>query len=408
MLRMRNAHDPITDKRISERRALPHRAVVNAARALLWVPLPPPYAGPEVASEQLVRAVMQHMPDTLVENASLRTSNAAKGSIDVAGVEAFARAYRRYLRALSRVNVVCLVAAASTAGCIRDAALVAAARALGKQVILHFRGGRYDDYYSSSSRPMQALLRLTWGSARTAIVETPRLGRMLRDAAPHVPIAVMPNGLNEDSNAPKQDYARSGRILFVGHLTYPKGFNDLAHVFRELHAQDSELVLSCAGELPQPDRRLADFLPVARQAEFIRRRQELCDETRAFVHTPGVEYAGVVTGQRKRELFERADVFVLPSYTEGFPIAILEAMFHGLPVVSTSVGGVPDVIRDGENGFIVAPGDHAALAAALRRLVDDRELRERIGRRNAAEARERYGLDVVARRFSEILKSVLP
>jgi glycosyltransferase involved in cell wall biosynthesis len=111
----------------------------------------------------------------------------------------------------------------------------------------------------------------------------------------------------------------------------------------------------------------------------------------------------VVSGAAKRALFDAADVFVLPSYSEGFSLAILEAMFHGLPVITSRAGGSPDVVRDGDNGLVVEPGDVDGLGRAIERLLGDPTLRERIGRRNAREARERYDLGVVARRLAGIL-----
>jgi len=78
-------------------------------------------------------------------------------------------------------------------------------------------------------------------------------------------------------------------------------------------------------------------------------------------------------------LLRDARIFVLPSRTEGLPIAIIEAFAHGLPVVASRTGGVGDWVRDGENGLLVAPGDPAALAAALQRMLADHALRERLG-----------------------------
>ncbi|HEC35634.1 MAG TPA: glycosyltransferase [Anaerolineae bacterium] len=79
------------------------------------------------------------------------------------------------------------------------------------------------------------------------------------------------------------------------------------------------------------------------------------------------------------EILADADIFVLASHWEGMPGAIMEAMASGLPVVATCVGGVPELVVDGETGFLVPPGDVQALAAALRRLLDEPELRRRLG-----------------------------
>jgi glycosyltransferase involved in cell wall biosynthesis len=94
--------------------------------------------------------------------------------------------------------------------------------------------------------------------------------------------------------------------------------------------------------------------------------------------TAAVDFLGVAGPDRLREVYRSADVFCLPSYREGLPLAILEAMAFGLPVVATPVGGIPDVVVDGESGLLVEPGDPKALADAITRLADA-ELRMRIG-----------------------------
>jgi glycosyltransferase involved in cell wall biosynthesis len=97
----------------------------------------------------------------------------------------------------------------------------------------------------------------------------------------------------------------------------------------------------------------------------------------------GVAEALTLTGalgpSGKRALFETAGVLALPSYQEGMPIGLLEAMAAGVPVVATPVGGIPEVIADGVSGFLAAPGDKAALARLLRKLLLDRALGARIG-----------------------------
>jgi glycosyltransferase involved in cell wall biosynthesis len=103
-----------------------------------------------------------------------------------------------------------------------------------------------------------------------------------------------------------------------------------------------------------------------------------------------VIFLGSVTDEEKLEALQRADVFLLPSYGEGQPLSILEAMAAGLPVVSTTVGSIAEVIEDGANGFLIQPGDVSALARAMIELGEDADLRLRMGKRNRQDARERF------------------
>src|SRR5205085_12513615 len=97
---------------------------------------------------------------------------------------------------------------------------------------------------------------------------------------------------------------------------------------------------------------------------------------------------GFVPHDELERLYARAAVVVLPSYREGLPLCVLEAMAHGRPVVASAVGGIPELVEDGVTGYLAEPGDVEGLRAALRRLLDDPTLRRRMGaaaRRRMAE-----------------------
>jgi glycosyltransferase involved in cell wall biosynthesis len=90
---------------------------------------------------------------------------------------------------------------------------------------------------------------------------------------------------------------------------------------------------------------------------------------------------------------DRAEAFVLSTRSEGMPMAVLEAMAARLPVVASAVGGIPELVRDGETGLLVPPGDAAALGAALRRVTHDAELAERLARAAHRELETRYSVE---------------
>src|SRR5438067_695759 len=95
------------------------------------------------------------------------------------------------------------------------------------------------------------------------------------------------------------------------------------------------------------------------------------------------------------DLYGRAAVVVCPSYREGLPLCVLEAMAHGRPVVASAVGGIPELVEDGVTGFLVEPGDVAGLRAALERLLADPALRRRMGRVARKRVYERCSWDRV-------------
>lgn len=96
-----------------------------------------------------------------------------------------------------------------------------------------------------------------------------------------------------------------------------------------------------------------------------------------------------------QEIFDMIDIFVLPSFSEGFPLVNLEAMQNGIPVVATDVGGVREAITDGVNGLVVPPRDPVKLATALKNVIQDNVMRERMGESARETARERFSLQLM-------------
>jgi glycosyltransferase involved in cell wall biosynthesis len=119
-----------------------------------------------------------------------------------------------------------------------------------------------------------------------------------------------------------------------------------------------------------------------------------------------VTQLGYTAYEDAHEVYRRGDVFVSPTYAEGFSNTVLEAMASGLPVVSTDVVGVRDCVRDGDNGLLVPPKDPAALADGIARVLDDTDLRVGIARRALDEVRARWSWPVIAHRLTDVYAAV--
>jgi glycosyltransferase involved in cell wall biosynthesis len=151
---------------------------------------------------------------------------------------------------------------------------------------------------------------------------------------------------------------RPPRLLYVGRIAPEKGVEVLLEAFERIRAasRDPLPVLTFAGY---------DYRGGVYGEEFRRRVED--STLGAFV-----TFAGHVPyGPALFDLYDAHDVLVLPSFTEGFPQVVLEAMARGLPVAATTVGGIPRIVRDGVNGRLVAPGDPEAFAGAVTALLGD-------------------------------------
>jgi glycosyltransferase involved in cell wall biosynthesis len=113
-------------------------------------------------------------------------------------------------------------------------------------------------------------------------------------------------------------------------------------------------------------------------------------------------FLGYVSTTRKIELYRSAAMILLPSYEESFPYVILEAMAAGKPIISTHIGGIPDVIDEGINGYLIEPGDYKALAQKILLLIGDAPLRERIGRANREKVIRHYSEEMIFKKLEAI------
>lgn len=117
---------------------------------------------------------------------------------------------------------------------------------------------------------------------------------------------------------------------------------------------------------------------------------------------PYLSFLGYVSESQKIDLYKSADMLLLPSCQEGLPYVVLEAMAAGLPVISTYVGGIPDVIEDNVNGFLIQPGDYEALAERILFLNRDQNLRKRISQANREKILKQYSEEAIIQRLGQI------
>jgi glycosyltransferase involved in cell wall biosynthesis len=120
-----------------------------------------------------------------------------------------------------------------------------------------------------------------------------------------------------------------------------------------------------------------------------------------------VTFTGALNQAQVAVWYAKADTFALPSFAEGIPVVLMEAMASGMPCVTTRITGIPELIRDGKDGLLVTPSDSEELAAALERLMDDPSLRARLAVAGRERVRARYNLTRNVERLGKIFEARL-
>ena len=174
---------------------------------------------------------------------------------------------------------------------------------------------------------------------------------------------------------------RSGaRLIFVGRLAAVKGLRVLIEAFAQARQTRPDLHLTLVGD--GDDRAMLERL--------------------AAPLGDAVHFAGYLSQEAVAAALAEADAFVLPSFAEGLPVVLMEALAARCPVIATQVAGVSELVEDGVNGFIVPPGDSETLADRIGRLADDPDLRVRMGRAGCATVRAAFDARQEARRIGAL------
>jgi glycosyltransferase involved in cell wall biosynthesis len=249
---------------------------------------------------------------------------------------------------------------ASRASFWRKSIFIIIARIAKIPVIFHLHGAEFDTfYYRECNNILKKYIRYVLKNSSTIIVLSSQWKKIITEITGMHNIKVIFNPVDTASCCSQADSARDPlTLLFLGRLGERKGIYDLIKVTADLHKQYPEIRLLCGGD-------------------------GHIDQVMAYAKDLGikdcVEVLGWVQGEEKKRLLLTSTIFILPSYAEGLPMSILEAMAYGMPVISTSVGGIPDAINHEVDGIMVQPGDTEELRKSIEKLLKNPVMRHRIG-----------------------------
>lgn len=275
---------------------------------------------------------------------------------------------------------------ASRGSYMRKAQVVRLGKWLGARIIIHLHGAEFRKFYANECTPakQQAIrntfnladkvivLSTQWLSWMEAIVDEPAKVTVVHNSVPKMHLETIPSS--------------TSNILFLGRLSKRKGTEDLLRAFASIAPQfpDSRLVLGGDGDIEV--------------YKDLAKRLEIYDQ---------VLFLGWISGQEKNDWMAKSSIYVLPSYNEGFPMGILEAMSAKIPVVSSFAGGIPDAITSDKEGLLIEAGDTQALAEALSSLLASDALRDTISQQAYKKYCSNFSPMVIMPKLERIYKELL-
>ncbi len=301
----------------------------------------------------------------------------------------FLRALVLFLQTLLTKNVDLVHIHVSERGSLlRKIVLAQIAWAFQKPVIMHTHGCEFHIFYESLPTALKSVINQYFQRCSYLIVLSDSWREYYISTCNLDPnrVVVLKNPVSFPRSIPSKTSVKNITALFLGKINKRKGVYDLVKAIADLDPvvlSRVNFVLAGSGEIEQVQA-LAERLGVEK-----------------YLHFPGW-----VSSQQRDQLLAEADIFLLPSYNEGLPMALLEAMSWGLPCITTPVGGVAEIISHNETGLLVNPGSISEIKAALASLIEDPKLRAKIG----SKARESIGsLDIesYSQKLFELYYSVI-
>lgn len=316
--------------------------------------------------------------------------------------DSFARRLARVLRSGIRmaavlgtdpsIRIVHINTSCDRKALLRDSILVFLARGFRRHVVLQVHSAM--DAYRLP-KPVEWIARKAFARCDRVLVFSERDRKVAGEWSREGRTEIFPNAVDVDAYGRGDGSFRTALsipaegnvVLFLSRMIREKGGFDLIEAIPGILREFRDACFVFAGEGPEKGR-----------------MEEAC---RALGVGSAVRFPGYLPPGEVARAFDSADLFVLPSYAEGMPMAILQALAAGLPIVSTPVGAIPETLRDGVNGFFVEPHSSGPLAEKILLLLRQDGLRKEIGSANRRLAREMFSAEVVSDRLDRLYSSVI-
>jgi glycosyltransferase involved in cell wall biosynthesis len=255
-------------------------------------------------------------------------------------------------------------------------------------IINHIHGADFENFYLNASKKKRDLIEKIYNKCTMLIALSDQWKENLKEIVPIDKIAVIENYsvLHKDVVLDRANRSLKNQILFLGEIGRRKGCYDIPKVVSKVAdvIPDVKFVIGGSGEIDKITKKLKEYRV-----------------------DKNVTFTGWVRGKDKETVLRESDIFFLPSYNEGMPMSILDAMGYGLPIVSTNVGGIPNIVHNGKNGFVCNAGDIEAFSKGIINILLNEKKCKNFGRRSYELIEQKYSLEKHCSVLASLYKSII-
>ena len=365
---------------------------------LIVGPIPPPYHGVSVATNIILDSELKYKFKIFHLDTSDRRSLLNIGRLDYKNILLAVIHFLRLILLLiaKHPKIVYLPICQTISGYLRDLSFMIVSKLFGAKIIIHLHGGYFRRLYEKSNSAFKLIVKFSLRLVSKAIVLGDCLRYIFEGLVPTSKIVVVHNGIDDPY---KENFVRHNpgfnkpmKILYLSSLSKEKGYLDVIQSIPEVIKKFKNVKFIFAGEY--------------RKKEYAIFAKNYITEHSLSSY---IDHIGVITGKEKFDLLFSSDIFVFPTYYkfEGQPLAIIEAMSSGLPVITTDTGTIKEMIIDGENGFIVEKQNPAQIAQKIIYLIENPEERMRMGQKSRERFLKYYTKDQFINGLAKVFEEVL-
>lgn len=287
----------------------------------------------------------------------------------------------RFLRVVRHFEIV-HINMASDVSLYRKIPFIYITKLFRKKLVIHQHGGNFQEfYYSQCGEGKRKFIKKTLEKADVFLVVAEYLSEIFKEIISENKVMVLPNAIEVPE---KPEDKRGGhKLLFLGRLCKEKGIRELLEAVSELKEEGQTIELFLGGVWVEPE------------------LKETADKYKEFIYQ-----LGWLNREEKEKYLQECNIFVLPTYFEGLPMSLLEGMAYECACIASAVGGIPQVVVHNREGILIKPKEKEGLKNAIRELLTNVELQEKMGKNGREKVIREYNLENSVQKLFEIYQAL--